>query len=327
VNLKRRDFITLLGGAAAAWPITARSQATPVVGFLGSVAQANPSDIAPFLQGLEEGGFAEGRNVSIEYRWADDHVDRLPALVTDLVRRQVAAIVTYDTASALAAKAQTTSIPIVFLTGGDPVGFGLVPNLARPPGNVTGVSLLVNTVGSKRLGLLRELVPTASRFGLLVDPTNPNTEPETADMRAAAKQLGYSLVVMRASTSDQIDAAFASLKQQRVDALSVSGQALFFSEAGSRRVTELALRHHLPTIYAFRSTAAIGGLMSYGGSASEAFRQQGILVSRILKGERPADLPVQLVTRFELAINLRTAKALGLTVPPTLLAIADEVIE
>jgi putative tryptophan/tyrosine transport system substrate-binding protein len=325
--MRRRDFLTLLGGATAAWPLAARAkQGVPVVGYLGSVSHPEPNTAASFLQGLREGGYVEGQNVEIEYRWADGHGDRLSTLAADLVRRPVATIATYDTASALAAKAETTTIPIVFATGADPVRFGLIANLARPSGNVTGVTFLANTLGSKRLGLLRELVPTASAFGFLIDPTNPNAEPEAADMQAAAKLLGYKLLVVRASTAKEIDAAFTSLTQQQIDALAVAGHAFFGAEQ-SQQLAELALRHRLPTIYAFRSSAATGGLMSYGGSQTEAYRQQGILVARILKGEKSADLPVQQVTRFELVINLKAAMALGLAVPPTLLAIADEVIE
>jgi putative tryptophan/tyrosine transport system substrate-binding protein len=321
----RREFITLLGGAAAC-PLASRAQqGGPVVGYLGSVAHPNPGHAAAFLHGLKEGSYVEGQNVAIEYRWADSHADRLSALAADLARRRVAAIATYDTASALAAKAETTNIPIVFAIGGDPVQFGLVASLARPLGNITGVSFLANTLGSKRLGLLRELVPTASAFGLLVDPSNPNAEPETADMQAAANLLGYRLVVMRASTAQEVDAAFASLIQQRVDAIAVAGHA--FLAGQSQQLVELALRHRLPTIYALRESAAAGGLMSYGGSETEAFRQQGILTARVLMGEKPADLPVQQVTRFELVLNLKTAKSMDLEIPSGVLAIADEVIE
>jgi putative ABC transport system substrate-binding protein len=268
----------------------------------------------------------ERRNVAIEYRWAEDHYDRLPVLAADLVHRQVAVIATLDTASSLAAKTATATIPIVFSMGADPIKIGLVNNLARPGGNVTGMSHLINALSSKRLGLLRELVPTASTFGLLVDPTNPNTEFETADMQTAVDLLGYKLVVGSASTASEVDAAFTKLVQQRIDALAVAAHAFFLGDR-CHQLAELALRHRVPTIYAWRLSALAGGLMSYGGSQTEAYHQAGIYTGRILKGDKPADLPVQTPTKFELVINLKTANALGLTIPPGVLAIADEVIE
>jgi putative ABC transport system substrate-binding protein len=327
--MQRREFITLLGGVAVTWPLTARAQqaAMPVIGFLaGASPDAYPVATAPFLQGLKETGYVERRNVAIEYRWAEDHYDRLPVLAADLVHREVAVIATFDTASSLAAKAATAMIPIVFSMGADPIKIGLVNNLARPGGNVTGMSHLINALSSKRLGLLRELVPTAATFGLLVDPTNPNTEFETADMQSAADLLGYRLVVASASTASEVDTAFTKLVQQRIDALAVAAQGFFVGDR-SHQLAELALQHRVPAIYAWRVTAVAGGLISYGGSVTEAYHQAGIYTGRILKGDKPADLPVQIPTKFDLVINLRTANTLGLTIPPGILAIADEVIE
>jgi putative ABC transport system substrate-binding protein len=326
--VKRREFITLLGGTTA-WPLAARAQQTemPVIGFLSGGSPAAYSSVtAAFLQGLKETGYVERQNVAIDYRWAEDHYDRLPGLAADLVHRKVALIATVDTASSLVAKAATAVIPIVFSMGADPVKIGLVNNLARPGGNVTGMSHLINALSSKRLGLLRELVPTASTFGLLVDPTNPNAEFETADMQAAVDLLGYKLVVGSASTASEVDAAFTRLVQQGIDALAVAADAFFLGDR-SHQLAELALRHRVSAIYAFRETAVAGGLISYGGSLAEAYHQAGIYTGRILKGDKPADLPVQTATKFELVINLGTANTLGLTIPPGVLAIADEVIE
>jgi len=326
--MRRREFIAFIGGAAA-WPFAARAQhpAMPVIGFLAGASRDAYSPLtAPFLQGLKETGYEERRNVSIEYRWAEDHYDRLPVLAADLVHREVAVIATFDTASSLAAKAATAMIPIVFSMGADPIKIGLVNNLARPGGNVTGMSHLINALSSKRLGLLRELVPTAATFGLLVDPTNPNTELETADMQAAVDLLGYKLVVARASTASEVDTAFTKLVQHRIHALAVAAHAFFLGER-SHQLAELARRHRVPAIYAFRGDAVAGGLISYGGSLTEAYHQAGIYTGRILKGDKPAELPVQTSTKFDLVINPRTANALGLTIPPGVLAIADEVIE
>jgi putative tryptophan/tyrosine transport system substrate-binding protein len=326
--MKRRDFITLLGGSAA-WPlaVTAQQPAMPVIGFLaGASPDAYSVSTASFLQGLKETGYVERRNVAIEYRWAEDHYDRLPGLAADLVHRKVAVIATFDTASSLAAKAATAMTPIVFSMGADPIKIGLVNSLARPGGNVTGMSHLINALSSKRLGLLRELVPTAATFGLLVDPTNPNTEFETADMQAAVDLLGYKLVVASASTTSEVDMAFTTLTQQRIDALAVAAQGFFLGDR-NHQLAELALHHRIPAIYAFRESAVAGGLISYEGSRTEAYHQGGIYTGRILKGDKPADLPVQIPTKFELVINLRTANALGLTIPPGILAIANEVIE
>jgi putative ABC transport system substrate-binding protein len=311
------------------WPLAAHAQqsASPVVGFLAGASPDKYSGItAAFLQGLKETGYVDRQNVEIEYRWAEDHYDRLPVLAADLVHREVAVIATFDTASSLAAKTATATIPVVFAMGADPIKIGFVNNLARPSGNVTGMSHLINALSSKRLGFLRELLPTAATFGLLVDPTNPNTKFETADMQAAVDLLGYKLVVAGASTASEVDAAFTKLVQQRIDALAVAGDGFFLGDR-SRQLAELALHHRVPAIYAFRETATAGGLISYGGSLTEAYHQAGIYTGRILKGDKPADLPVQTPTKFELVINLRTAKALALTIPPGLFSIADEVIE
>ena len=283
-----------------------------------------PARSNPFLQGLREGGYIEGQNVGINYRSAENLPDALPALTRELVAR-VALIATSDTASALAAKAATTTIPIVFVTSADPLKIGLVANLARPGGNITGVTSLGNALGSKRLGLLREFVPTATTFGFLVDPSNANAEPETAEMQSAANALGHRLVVVSASSASEIDAAVAKLVALRIDALAVAAH-LFFIER-SQQLAELTLHHHLPTIFGHRDLVMAGGLMSYNGSQTETYRLQGIYAARILRGEKPADLPVQQVTRFEFVLNLRTAKALGITIPETLLATADEVIQ
>jgi putative ABC transport system substrate-binding protein len=320
--MRRREFITLLGGTAA-WPIAARAQqpAMPMIGFLNLASpEANASDTAAFFQGLKEAGYVEGRNVAIDYRSAEFQNDRLPAFAADLARRPVAVIAAMGgPVAALAA------IPIVFATGGDPVKLGLVASLNRPGGNITGVSFLTNALGSKRLELLRELVPTAAAIGFLVEPTNPNTESETTDMLAAASVLGRKLLVVRVSTVGEVDAAFASLVQQRADALIVAAQAFFTSHRD--HLVALAQRHALPAIYQRRDFVAAGGLMSYGTSVPDAHRLAGIYTGRILKGEKPADLPVMQSTRFELVINLKTAKALGLVVPLIMQMTADEVIE
>jgi putative ABC transport system substrate-binding protein len=329
MKIKRRQFITLLGGAAAAWPIAARAQqaALPVIGILNVTSpEFNASNKAAFLQGLRETGYVEDQNLAIEDHFADFRNDRLPALAADLVRHRVSVIATFGgPASAIAAKAATATIPIIFVTGGDPIGLGFVASLNRPGGNITGVSFLNNAIGSKRLQLLRELVPTATAIGFLVDPSNPNTEAETKDMRDAADALGRRLLIVKASTESEVDAAFASLAQQRADALIVAAQAFFASRQD--QLLALAQRHTLPAMYDRREDVAAGGLMSYGASISDAYRQAGIYTGRILKGEKPADLPVMQSTRFELVINLKTAKALGLTVSNQMQLLADDVIE
>ena len=325
----RREFITLLGGATVAWPIAARAQqaALPIVGFVyPSVPELSAGIVAAFRKGLNETGFVEGRNVTIEFRFGYNDIAQLPKLAADLVDRRVAVIATPgSTPSALAAKAATTTIPIVFGIGPDPVEIGLVASLNRPGGNVTGISSMNAELGAKRLGFLHELLPSAVRFAVLVNPNNRNAEPLTRDAQATASAIGRQIEIFAASSAREIDAAFVSLLQKRADALLVSPDPLF----DSRRVqlVTLATHHRLPTIYSFRENVEIGGLMSYGSSAAERDRQVGIYTGRILKGEKPADLPVLRAAKFEFVINLQTAKILGLNVPPSLLAIADEVIE
>ena len=280
--------------------------------------------MAAFRQGLNDTGYVEGRNVAIEFRWAEGQNERLPTLAADLVRRQVAVIFA-NGPSMPVAKAATTTIPIVFTAGADPVQLGFVASLNRPGGNVTGVAFWVNTIGAKRLELLRELVPAAIVIGFLVDPTNPASEIETSDMQAAADTLGRKLLIVNASTESELDAAFAIFNQQRIDALIVAGETFFLNRRG--QLVELAARLAVPTMYHLREMAAAGGLMSYGTSVSDAYRQAGVYTGKILKGAKPADLPVTQSTKFELVINLKTAKALGLDIPAKVLALADEVIE
>jgi len=326
--MRRRDFITLLGGAAA-WPLAARAQQAvmPVVGFVyPGVPELSTGIVAAFRKGLNEAGFIEGRNVTVEFRFAYNDNARLPELAADLAQRRVAVIATPgSTPSALAAKAATTTIPIVFGIGPDPVEIGLVASLNRPGGNITGVSSMNAELGAKRLGLLHELLPTAVRFAVLVNPNNRNAEALTRDAQATASALSREVEILPASNTREIDAAFVSLLQKRADALLVSPDPLF----DSRRVqlVTLATHHRLPTIYSFRENVEIGGLMSYGSSAAERDRQVGIYTGRILKGEKAAELPVIRAAKFEFIINLQTAKVLGLNVPQALLATADEVIE
>jgi putative ABC transport system substrate-binding protein len=325
--VKRRDFITLIGGAAAAWPLAARAQqpGMPVIGFLSSFSPADRARlVTAFRQGIRETGYSEGQNVAIEYRWAEDQYDRLPDLAADLVRRRVAVILAHDTLSAIAAKAATTTIPIVF-TAGDPIRDGLVTSLNRPGGNVTGVSLLGAELGAKRLGLLRELRPGAARIAILADPKWPQTERSLSDVRAAASAVGQQIEVLHASTGHDIDTVFAGLAQKPVDALLVDANPL----SNNRRVhlVTLATYHRVLAIYFLREFVEAGGLMSYGINVADANRQAGIYTGQILKGERPGDLPVRQPTKFEFVINLNTAKAFGVSFPPGLLAIADQVIE
>jgi putative tryptophan/tyrosine transport system substrate-binding protein len=324
--MRRREFIAGLGSAVAL-PVTAGGQpAAAVVGFLAGATRAEYSDIiAESLKGLQETGHVEGQNMGIQYRWAEGRYERLAGLASDLLGRRVGLIVTFDTASAVTAKAATTTIPIVFANGADPIKLGLVTNLSRPGGNVTGVSHLVNALSSKRLDLLHALAPSATAIGFLIDPTNPNAELETADMRTAAGLLGLRLVVASASTASEVETAIANLVQQRIEALAVAAHAYFIGR--TPKIAELALRHRFPTIYGFSQSAEAGGLMSYGGLQIEAYRQAGIYAGRILNGEKVSALPVQLVTRFEMVVNLKAASALGLTIPETLLATADEVIQ
>ena len=328
-RIKRRDFIALLGGGAAAWPLAARAQqpAMPVIGFLSSESPDLFAYLArAFREGLKGTGYVEGEDVAIEYRWADGQYDRLPALVADLIRRQVNVIAANSPAPVLAAKAATTIIPIVFATGYDPVAAGLVASLARPGGNLTGVTSLTAEVGPKRLELLHEVVPTATAIAVLVNPAaGPLAETISRDLHAAARTLGLRLHVLHASTVRDFDTVFATLAQLQVGGLVIGSDPFFNSQ--SEQLAALAIRHAVPTIYQYREFAAAGGLMSYGGSLTDMYRQVGVYTGRILKGEKAADLPVQQSTKVELFINFKTAKALSLTVPLPLLGRADEVIE
>ena len=327
-HTRRREFITLLG-VAGAWPLATHAQqpALPVVGFIsGGSADGYAPLAAAFRQGLSESGYVEGRNVMIEFRWAQNQNDRLPALAADLVARQVVVIAAGGISSALAAKAATTTIPIVFEAGSDPVKTGLVASLNQPGGNVTGVSNFAAVLAAKELALLHELVPNATVIAVLVNPTTPNLAESIAnDMQAAGRALGQQIQILNASTGDEIDAAFATLAQLRARALVIGGDPLFTS----RRVhlAMLAARYGVPAIYNAPEFPRAGGLMSYGASLTDAYRQTGVYTGKVLKGAKPADLPVLQPTKFELVINLRTAKSLGLQIPPSLLATADEVIE
>jgi putative tryptophan/tyrosine transport system substrate-binding protein len=326
--MRRRDFLTLLGGAVAAWPFAVRAQqpAMPVIGYLDAgSAEPNAPLLSAFRKGLSETGYAEGRNVAIEFRWAEGRSERLPELAADLVRRRVALIVTGDgTQAALAAKAATATIPIIFMTGVDPVETGLVASLNRPGGNATGITHMNALLEPKRLALLHELVPRAVRFAALVPNTPLTGSTIVTDLQAAASVIGGRIEVLAATTRGEIDAAFASLEQKRADALMVSAGTLIDRRV---QILTLATRYGLPTIYPWRADAVAGGLMSYGIVITDQFRQMGIYTGRLLKGEKPADLPVMRPTRFEFVINLQTARALGIEVPPSLLSIADEVIE
>ena len=327
--VQRREFITLLGGAAAMWPLAAGAQqpAMPVIGYLSSASpDRDAGRLRAFRQGLSETGFIEGRNVAIEYRWADEQHDRLPALAADLVHQQVAVIAQAGhVLGVFAAKAATTTIPIVFVTGVDPVGLGLVASLSRPGVNLTGVTTLGIELEPKRLELLHGLIPAARTVGALVNRMHPIAEAQSSELQAAARGLGLKLQILDASTERDFDAVFARLVELQADGLVIATDGLFISQ--SEHLARLAVRHAMPAIFQLRTFAAAGGLMSYGGDFAEMYRQSGAYVGRILKGEKPVDLPVQQVTRVELVLNLKTAKALGLEVPPTLLARADEVIE
>ena len=326
--MNKREFITLLGGAAAAWPLAARAQQAgmPVVGLLhpASPDAVLANRLRGLRQGLKEAGFVEGENVTIEQRWAENQMDRLPELAAALVRRQVSVIAAFG-AAAFAARAATTTIPIVFGVPDDPVRQGLVSNLARPGGNLTGINFFVAELTAKRLGLLRELVPAATRVAVLVNPTSPEAETTLRDVEPAARALGLQIRVLNASTSREINEAFATFVREQPDALFVAANPFF----QTRRVqlAALAARHAVPTAFSVRDYAEAGGLMSYGTDVTDAWRQVGLYTGRILKGEKPADLPVVQSTRFELVINAETARMLGLTVPDKLLATADEVIE
>jgi putative tryptophan/tyrosine transport system substrate-binding protein len=326
-GMRRREFITLVGGAAAVWPLAARAQqsTTPVVGFLHP-SSPEPYRVRAFRQGLKDAGFIEGENVAIEYRWAYDQIDRLPTLATELAQRRVAVIAAGGVPSILAVKAATTTTPIVFFVAQDPVGLGLVASLARPGGNLTGINVLSIELAAKRLELLRELVPGAARIAVLVNPANAtNTESILRGVEPAARSLGLQIQVLNASTIREIDAAFATLGRERPDALFVSPDPFFID----RRVqlALLAVLHRLPAVYQDRLNAEVGGLMSYGPNLGDAYRHIGVYTGRILKGAKPADLPVVQSSKFELVINASTVRMLGLTVPDKLLATADEVIE
>ena len=325
--MKRRDFITLIGGAAATWPLAARAQqgAMPVVGFLRSTPATGFAYIVDhFRQGLNDAGFVEGKNVAIEYRWADNQQDRLPGLAADLMRRQVAAIVGAGVPAARAGKAATATTPIVFVIGADPVRVGLVASINRPGGNITGVVFSVELV-AKLLGMLHELVPKASIIAVLRDPNRPDVESQSRDLEEAARAIGRQILMVNAANEREFHAAFAKVVQAGAGGLLIPATVFFFSQR--RQLAALAARHALPTVYSLREYAEVGGLVSYGQSQSDAYRRAGVYVGRILKGEKPGDLPVELGTKFELVINLATAKAFGVEIPPTLLAIADEVIE
>ena len=327
--MRRREFLSVLGGAAAGWPLAAHAQqpAIPVIGLLNSQSPDGFADqLHGFRQGLKEAGFVEGENVAIEYRWAENQPDRVPALAADLVKRRVAVIAAFGNHVAMMAKAATTSIPIVFNVGDDPVRLGLVASLARPGGNLTGVYFFTGELVAKRLELLRELVPGAARIDVLVAPSNPTiTEATVRDAQAAARALGLQLKIVNADTPVEINTAFASLAGERPDALFVGPDPLYVS----RRVqlTHLATRHAVPAVYSVRDFAEAGGLLSYGRNIREAWRQVGAYTGRVLKGTKPADLPVVQASKFELVINAETARTFGLTIPASLLAVADEVIE
>ena len=326
--MRRRDFIVFLSGAAASWPLIAHAQqaAMPVIGFLNSGSPEGFEErIAAVLKGLNETGYIEGRNIEIDYQWAGAKYDRLPTLAAHLLDRHVALIVTTGFPAALAAKSATSVIPIVFLTGGDPVELGLVASLSRPGGNITGVTEILGVLGPKRAELLRELVPTATTIAILINLNSPITNTHLALEQAAARSLGQQVIVASAGTRNDLDAAFAMIVQQAANALIVNDDPFFISSR--ERLVTLAARHALPTIYFQRSFAAFGGLISYGPNLDETWGQAGIYVGRILKGEKPADLPVLQPTKFQLVINLKAAKELGLTIPPSVLARADEVIE
>jgi putative tryptophan/tyrosine transport system substrate-binding protein len=326
-HLRRREFITLIGGAAT-WPLAARAQqpGMPVIGFLNAARpEAVAHLLAVFRKGLAQAGYIEGRNVAIEYRWAEGRYDRMPAMAAELVRRQVAVIVASPTPPALVAKAATATVPIVFGVTDDPVKLGLVTSLARPDGNATGVYFFLSDLGAKQLGLLRELVPAASRIALLVNPDNANAEAVIREMAGAASSIGVQIEVMRAGDIPAIDAAFPAFVRDKVDALVVGADPFFFSRRA--QLATLATRHAIPAVFTVRDFPEAGGLMSYGTSLTEVFNQLGVYVGRILGGAKPTDLPVVQSTKFDFIINLTTAKALGLTVPDTVLARADEVIE
>ena len=328
--MRRRNFIAGIGGAAVAWPLAARAQQTPmpVIGFLNSISAAGPyaDDLLhAFLEGLGETGYVDGRNVVIEYRWAEGHYDRLPAMAADLINRHVTVIAATSTPASLAAKAATTTIPVVFTTASDPVQIGLVANLSRPSGNVTGATQMTVEVGPKRLELAHELVPTASVVALMINRTSPVADTLARDMQAAADTLGLQMHVLRASDEREIDDAFAASIKFGAGALVIASDPFFSSH--DEQLGALTLRYKLPTIYQYHEFVTAGGLMSYGGSITDTYHQAGLYTGRILKGDKPADLPVVRATRIKLVINLKTANALGITIPRSILIRADEVIE
>ena len=327
--MRRREFIAFIGGAAVAWPLVARAQspAIPVIGFLGPAsADGFASYVEGFRQGLSAAGFVEGRNITVEYRWADNQLDRLPALAAELVARRVAVIATGGaTAAALAAKAATSTIPIVFAIGADPVKFSLVVSMNRPGGNITGVSFLANMLVAKQLQLLRGLLPASSVIGVLVNPDNPNAVSDSTQAQAAATSLGLEVHVVHTAAMRDFDAAFDDLGHAQASAVLVFPDPLFTSVRG--QLAEFAAHYKVPVLYPDRTYVEAGGLMSYGSNRTDAYREAGIYVGRILRGELPSDLPIIQASKFELVINLKTAKALSLEIPPTLLALADEVIE
>jgi putative ABC transport system substrate-binding protein len=325
--MKRREFIMLLGGAAA-WPLAARAQqpAVPVIGFLSVRAPGESASVeAAFRKGLSETGFVEGQNVHIAFRWAEGQYERLPSLAADLVSRRVAVITALSSPAALAAKAATSTIAVIFHAGIDPVRAGLVPSLNRPSGNVTGVTFFSTALEQKRLGLLRELIPQADRIAVLLNPNYPDADVQLKDVQEATRGIGQRILILTATKDNEIDTAFATIGQQRVGALMVCADPFF--DVRRERIVALSTRHHVPAIYHWREYVVAGGLLSYGASLTESYREVGLYAGKILKGAKPADLPVLQPTKFELVINMKTARALGLEIPPMLLARADEVIE
>ena len=326
--MKRREFVSLLVGGAAAWPLVARAQqpAMPVIGYLNSRSRDTDTPfLAAFHRGLNETGYVEGQNVAIEYRWADGQYDRLPVLATDLVRRRVTVMAATSTPAALAAKAATSAIPIVFTTAADPIAVGLVDSLSRPSGNVTGVNSYLSDLGAKRLELLRQLVPNDAVIGMLVNPNYPDAESQAKDVKEAARTLGQQVHVVNADSEGDLNRAFATFIELKADALLVSLDSFFLSRR--EQLVALAARHKIPVMYFARDFVLAGGLMSYGSDLADSYRQAGVYTGRILKGAKPVDLPVLQPTKFELSINTTTAKSLGLSIPDRLLALADEVIE
>jgi putative ABC transport system substrate-binding protein len=324
----RREFITILGGAAAAWPLAVRAQQPPIpsVGFLNSASlEGYAPMVTAFSQGLKQTGYVEGQNVAMEFRWAEGHYDLLPELAAELVRRQVAVIAAGGPPAALAAKAATSTIPIVFTSGTDPVKLGLVSSFNRPGGNITGVHLFLSELNTKKLGLLRDLLPQAKVIGLLLNPTAENAEPQSRDLQAAGQALGFQIQRVNASSDREFESAFATLVEQRVDALVVGSDP--FLNSRRDQLVALAARHAIPAVYEVREFADAGGLMTYGTSIKDAYRQAGAYVGQILKGAKAADLPVMQSTKFEFVINIKTAKTLGIKVPDNVLSLADEVIE